>query len=325
MSTIREVAAHAGVGIATVSRVLNDVPTVKPETRQKVLDAVVALDYVPNELARGVFRKRSGIVAMLIPNIRHVFFGNLAQYVEEALYQHGYKLMLCSTGGNRAVEEEYMQLFRTNLVDGVILGTANLAASTYASLNKPAVATDRLISDQIPVVVSNNTQGGELAAQVLVERGFKEVAQLVDSGVVPCLSHERHVSFERVIRQAGITLHNLSLDWNHFEFDTYQTFASETLANYPAIDAIMAPDMIAGAFLKAALAAGKQVPEQFGVVAYDGTYLAKSSALEMTAVVQPIQAMGERIVSILMQLIEHKPVEAYFMELPVVLEVGKST
>src|SRR5699024_7552457 len=104
MSSIRDVAKRANVAACTVSRVLNGTANVSPETRMRIEQAMKELNYIPNELARSMFKQKAGIVAMLVPNIRHPYFSSLAKYIEDSLYQNGYKLMLCSTGDD--VERE---------------------------------------------------------------------------------------------------------------------------------------------------------------------------------------------------------------------------
>ena len=82
MASIREVAKRAGVAACTVSRVLNGTVAVSPETRQKIEKAMEELDYIPNELARGMFRRKAGIIAMLVPSIKHPFFASLADCID---------------------------------------------------------------------------------------------------------------------------------------------------------------------------------------------------------------------------------------------------
>ena len=97
MAGIRDVAKLAGVGVATVSRVLNESGYVSEETRKKILDAMEELDYIPNELARQLYHKKSGIIAVLMPDVSHPFFSELVKNIETMLYEHGYKTMLCDT------------------------------------------------------------------------------------------------------------------------------------------------------------------------------------------------------------------------------------
>jgi len=97
MANIKDVAKLAGCGIATVSRVINKSEYVKRETREKVERVISELAYHPNEIARSMTLQKNHIVAFILPNSKHLFFGELLYYVEEELFDYGYKLMLCNS------------------------------------------------------------------------------------------------------------------------------------------------------------------------------------------------------------------------------------
>lgn len=134
MSTIRDVAKKAGVAVCTVSRVLNNSATVAPKTKERIEKAMEELNYIPNELARGMFKQKAGIIAILVPSIKHPFFSSLAHYIEQHLYDKGYKLMLCSTAGIVEREKSYLKFFESNMVDGVIMAVSNLKKNTMKNL-----------------------------------------------------------------------------------------------------------------------------------------------------------------------------------------------
>ena len=95
MASIKDVAQKAGVGVGTVSRVLNDSGYVSDETREKIEEAMKNLQYTPNELARNLYRKKSGIIAVLVPTVEIPFFAELVHDIEAELYNEGFKIMLC--------------------------------------------------------------------------------------------------------------------------------------------------------------------------------------------------------------------------------------
>lgn len=115
MASIRDVAQRAGVGIGTVSRVLNGSGYVAPETRKKIEDAIKELGYIPNELARNLFRNKTGIIGIIIPDLDHVFFSRLVRETEIALYKLGYKTMVCNTIGISNREKEYLEIGRAHV------------------------------------------------------------------------------------------------------------------------------------------------------------------------------------------------------------------
>ena len=282
------------------------------------------LDYIPNELARGMFRQKSGIIAMLVPSIRHMFFSSLAHYIEQELYANGYKLMLCSSDDKIEREADYMRIFRSNLVDGVILGVTHLDDTVYEKFKKPLVTTDYRVNDTIPVVVSDNNQGGALAAEAFIRNRRKHVIQVVGNSDKQVLSHLRHLRFESALNASGIDVSRVMIKWNEFDYDAYEELAKNILDSRTEIDGIMAADMPACAFLKAALRLGRRVPEDFSVVAYDGTYLADANIMNMTAIVQPLHEMAVKTVEVMMALIDGKPLDTSFIQLPIAFRQGET-
>ena len=125
MSNIKDVAKQAGVGIATVSRVINNSGYVKKETREKIERVIELLEYKPNEIARSMTKQRNGIVAFLLPNTTHLFFGELVNSVEEALFEFGYKLLVCNSSEKIEKEIVYLDMLKNNRVDALILLTNN--------------------------------------------------------------------------------------------------------------------------------------------------------------------------------------------------------
>ena len=112
MASIIDVAKKAGVGIVTVSRVINNSGYVKKETRERVEKVIKEMDYVPNEIARSMTRQKNNIVAFILPNTTHLFFGELLYFVEEELYKKGYKMMLCNSSTSLEKDISYIDMLK---------------------------------------------------------------------------------------------------------------------------------------------------------------------------------------------------------------------
>lgn len=325
MASIREVAKKAGVAACTVSRVLNGTASVAPETRQKIECAMKELDYIPNELARGMFRQRAGIIAMLVPSIRHPFFASLADCIEKQLYLRGYKLMLCSTSGEADREREYLGFLKSNIVDGVIMAVNSLDREEYASYAKPMVMLDYFVNDKIPLVTADHRMGGALAAQEFIRRGCRLVLHLCDEEMADKVaSFESHQELERILEEHGIESRRIGIRWNHVDMESYTEEARKFLKEYPRADGVMAADMAAVAFVNAARESGRKVPEEFCVVAFDGTYVVDMNGRSIPSVVQPVSRMAEKVVEIMAQILEKQMPEDINIRIPVSLRYGKA-
>lgn len=326
MAGIREVAKKAGVAVCTVSRVLNGTGKVAPETKERIEAAMKELDYVPNELARGMFRKKSGVIAMLVPNIQHPWFSSLAAEIEKELYKKGYKLMLCSTNDSVEREKEYFKILKSNIADGLICGTTRLKAEDYAGVNKPIIMLDYKVNDNIPLVVSDHAQGGELAAEAFSKAHCRYILHICsDYAPHEIMSYKSHEKLDDILNARGIQTRRVSINWNDFDYEGYVKLAGYILESYPDIDGLMAADLPAAAFLKAAEALGKRVPEDFCIIAYDGTYTIKTSTRDFTSIDQPYPEIGKKAVEVVTALVEGETLVQTEYIFPVSINVGKTT
>lgn len=326
MASIRDVAKRANVAACTVSRVLNGTANVSAETRMRIEQAMKELNYIPNELARGMFKQRAGIVAMLVPNIRHPFFSSLATYIEDELYRNGYKLMLCSTGDDMEREQEYLKILKSNIVDGVIMGANNQNLEEYEQFGKPLVMLDYYVNDQVPLVVSDHQMGGRLAAEEFIRSGCRYVLHIGNEAATErVISYESHRVLQEILEKNGIRSRELDIKWNTFDYQGYLELAKLILEEYPEIDGVMAADMPAGAFLKAAVSLGKKVPEDICIISYDGTFVSNTNIMELTTIHQPMKEIGKMSVDIMLKLLDGEKIENGYICLPVELKKGNTT
>ena len=139
MASIKDVAQKAGVGVGTVSRVLNNSGYVSDETREKIEEAMKNLQYTPNELARNLYHKKSGIIAVLVPTVEIPFFAELVHDIEAELYNEGFKIMLCNTDKAHNAELEYLDMLNRHIVDGVITGVHSLDVEEYKKIKNQSL------------------------------------------------------------------------------------------------------------------------------------------------------------------------------------------
>lgn len=306
MASIKEVARKANVGVGTVSRVLNSTGYVSDETRKKVEEAMQELNYIPNELARNLLSKKSGIVAIIIPKISHPFFAEIVLYAEAELMKKGYKTMICSTYSEQNYEKEYLNMLNRHIVDGIIAGSHMLDLEEYQNVRGPIVAVDRFLGENIPIISTNHKIGGRLAAEELLRNGCRCVLQIQGARVVDSPSHERHYEFERYMKKHGVTVYSYEMDWNDFDYGQYDAMAEQLMDKFPDVDGIFAVDMVAIACIRQLLKRKKKIPRDVKIVAYDGTYVAKVGVMNLTVVQQPIEELANRAVHVLINMIQGK-------------------
>ncbi|ELB28112.1 hypothetical protein OK3_05437 [Enterococcus faecium EnGen0036] len=208
-TTMKDVAALAGVGVGTVSRVINGVK-VKEVTKEKVMAAISELNYEPDEYARGMKTNSSNTIALILPTIWHPFFSEFAYYVEEALSQKNYKLFLCNANGSAEKEKEYIQMVKQSKVDGII-GITYSDIDKYVSSNLPFVSIDRHFSEQVSYVTADNYLGGQIAAQELLTRNCKNLCYVGGVSPYPNETNNRKAGFYNICEENKIAVKVLDM------------------------------------------------------------------------------------------------------------------
>ncbi len=327
MTTIQDVAKHAGVGAATVSRVLSGNGYVKQATRERVLRSIEELNYTPNEMARNLFHGKSGIVAVIIPELAHPFFSEMVSAIEVELCNLGYQTMVCNTFYEKNYELRYLEMLKRQRVDGIIFGAhTSLAAEMYQELQRPVIGLDRRLADTIPLVAADHVAGGRMAAEELIRSGCRNVAQFggVDDNVSTPARH-RHYVFRRVVEENGLTCHSYPKQPNYSAYNTYQEAAARLFAEHPDVDGIFGTDLYAAACLQYALSHGIRVPQDVKIVAYDGTHMTRFLDPDMTTICQPIEKLANESVRLITELIKGNEISEREIILPVRLRRGNTT
>lgn len=326
MTNIKDVAIKAGVSVSTVSRVMNNRGYISQATKDKVFNAMKDLNYQPNEIAKSLFKKKSNIIGLILPDISTPFYAEETRYIEEELYKLGYKLMLCNAYNSSSREQEYINMLLRNQVDGIIIGSHTLKIEDYLNLNLPIVALDRYLGDDIPIVCSDHIEGGKLAALELLNCGCTNILHFSGSLKVPTPSNDRHKSFNATLEGKNIKVNTVELPINFFSFLDYSSIIQEALDNNPDIDGIFATDTIALTTIKELIKRNKNIPNDVKVVGYDGLSICALTYPTLTTIQQPIKDLSKEAVKTLINLINKK--NSYIEKkiiLPVSLKRGNTT
>lgn len=324
MAGIKDVAKLAQVGVGTVSRVINDNGYVSQETRKKIEEAMEKLDYTPNELARNLYRKKTGIIAVLIPTVSHPFFAELVNYIEIELHERGYKTMLCNTEKDKNYESEYLQMLRQNVVDGLITGVHSLDVQEYLNVNRPIVALDRYLSDEIPVVSVDHRSGGIAAAKELMRCGCRKVVQIMGARKVQSPAQSRHTVFEKELTNAGIEVYSYEMEWNKYDIHYFNEYTHMVYEKHPDADGMFGTDLLALSYMRTAQENGKRIPDDLKIVAYDGTDVTEMVYPSVTVIKQPVEKLAREAVRLIIHEIEGRTCDKR-LELEAVVQRGDST
>jgi len=326
-ANIQDVANKAGVSVTTVSRIMNNRGSISDKTRQKVQNAMQELNYFPNQLAINLFKKRTQLVGLIVPDVSHSFFATEIKYIERSLHIKDYKLILCNPEDDNNREKEYLDMLQCNKVDGIIIASHTLDLEDYEKVMLPIVALDRYLGKHIPVISSDHEQGGRLAALELIQNGCKKVIQIKGYSAVPTPSNERNSTFKKTMDEYGICCKTYELPLNSFSFHGYIDYVTHILFSDREIDGVFAVDNVACAVSKVAGNLDIHIPNQLKIVGYDGTDLALIPNKALTTIRQDISKLATATVDLLLSLIEGEV--SYesntHIKIPVSLEKNETT
>lgn len=324
MASIRDVAQRAGVGVGTVSRVLNGNGYVAEDTRKKIEMAISELEYTPNELARNLFRNKTGIIGVLVPDLDHPFFSAFVRETEIALYNNGYKAMICNTIGSSNREIDYLYMLDRNMVDGIITGSHTLHVDEYLKRKGKIVSLDQEFGPEIPMVGSDHISGGKLAAEIILKNKCRKVLHI--TGVAPNVAaNNRHAVFEAELSSHGVDVVDMMMEWNMFDHQSYWDAAAEAIRKCDGIDGVFAADQPALCYMHLAMEAGRRVPEDLKVVTYDGMDITRLCYPRVTSICQDVRFLAETCSKTMIKLIEGKEPVPQNQILSVKIQQGGTT
>src|SRR6516225_3776290 len=181
--TIKDVARESGVNVSTVSRALNGEYGVHAGTREHVLAIAKRLHYRPNRVARGLVTGRSHTLALVVSDIRNLFFAEVARGAEDAAYRAGYDLVLCNSDLDPEKQMRYAQLLAEKRVDGILMNSVAALSrkqqEQLLALGVPIVLLNRTAPrSAFSTICADNEAGGALAADYLLKLGHRKIAHL---------------------------------------------------------------------------------------------------------------------------------------------------
>ena len=304
MTTIADVARYAGVSVATVSHVMNRTRHVEPETAERVRAAIAALRYSPNSLARSLRRGETKTIGLLLPDNSNPFFASLARQIEDAGFVAGYTVILCNSDGSAEKEERYLSVLMAKQIDGLIFAGSSDHARVFAHLSPdvPAVLLDRDIhSVSVDSVLVDHDHGGYLAGRYLVGLGHSKIGAIGgprDSSSSPARLH----GFVRALHEAGLELPRASVVDSDYHFAGGRLAMERLMGQAPEITAVFAcNDLMAMGAITALRARGLRVPDDMSMVGFDDIPYAVTTWPPLTTIAQPVEKIGMRAVSLLLE------------------------
>ncbi|MGZ4410708.1 MAG: LacI family DNA-binding transcriptional regulator [Gaiellaceae bacterium] len=329
-ATIRDIARHAGVSVATVSRVVNGHPNVAPATREAVLQHVRAHGFTTNLGARALAQGRTGLVGLTIPFVHPEYFASITTAIAEALYQQGMRAVVCPTMHERERELTLIERLRNGATDGAILLLPSETRDELEALHDeglPFVVVDPAVrlGNDTAVVSATHWAGAKEATEHLLELGHRRIGAITGpSGWLA--TEERLGGYRQALAELGIEPDPELVIVSDFHADGGREATGRLLDLPQPPSAIFAfNDDMALAALRLAQERGLSIPRELSIVGFDDSARARIVTPTLTSVHQPLAEMGRLAVDLLTRIVSGKPVDALQVELPTKLVVREST
>ncbi len=295
---IKEIAAEAGVSVATVSLALNGKGKINEETRQRVLSIAKRLNYIPNLNARSLVKQKSGMIGLIVPDITNIFYANLVYHTNIEVRKYGYGLLIAMSNNSVEWEKKSIREMLQSRVEGLIVAPLNIPVDDFSYLENAPIpkiyAAAHYLNSEIPSVECRLREGYEKITNAIADSGRKKPVFLTGNENVLTL-REREEGFLDSCRERGIR--GELCRCRTFSYEGACSAASVMLAaagdGFPFDAVVCANDMLAAGVVNTLTRSGIRVPEEVCVIGCDDVVFADTAVIRLTTLRQNIRRIAE--------------------------------
>jgi LacI family transcriptional regulator len=306
---MKDIARDLNVSVVTVSKVLRNHSDIGPATRERVLRRVKELGYQPNWIARSLVTHRTYLVGLVVPDLMHSFFAEVAKGVARALQPRGYHLVLSNSEENPELEAQEVELLLARQVDGLLLASAQRTGHAalfdrLAEQKVPAVLLDRRVPGlDLSYVGVDDAEVGRMATEHLIERGCRRIAHI--RGPEISTGQGRLAGYRRALEKHGLRVPSRYVARGDSADSTGYEAMRRLLALSPPPDGVFCyNDPVAAGAMKAALECGLRVPQDLAVVGAGNVHYSDLLRVPLSTIDQSSSLIGENAAALLLDLIE---------------------
>jgi LacI family transcriptional regulator len=307
VSTIKHVAARAGVSFTTVSHVVNRTRPVSDHARLRVERAIAELQYMPSAVARALKTSQTRILGVIVPNITNPFFAELMRGIEDVCQRNDYAVFLCNGDDDRDRQGRSLDTLFERRVDGVLLATPTGPGSALAKRLKGAKMKAVIVDRSMPGVdadrvVIDHDGGARVAVEHLIAFGHRTIACLAGPASF-AVSRKRVAGWRKALVRAGIAPRDEWLLEGDFRAHSGHELTRSLLARGEVTAIFASNDLLGIGALRAAAEQGVSVPRDLSVIGFDGIEMGAFTYPALTTVGYPIRAIGEAAATVLIERI----------------------
>jgi LacI family transcriptional regulator len=308
---MKDIAEDLGVSLMTVSKALRNHSDISEQTRERVLKRMRELNYQPDWVARSMVTGRTYLVGLVLPDLMHSFFAEVANAVARKLQPLGYQVVISNTEEDAQIEQRHVAVLIARKVDGIILASAqhHKQSAIFRALDKsgiPYVLIDRSIpgvgADYVGV---RDEELGELATGHLVAQGCRNIAHI--RGPAVSTGRGRMQGYRRALERAGLKIRpEYIVEGQHGDSGGYLAMLQLLKLNPPPDGVFCYNDPVAAGAIKAVLEAGLKVPEQIAIIGAGNVHYSDLLRIPLSTVDQSSSVIGERAAELLSESMDAK-------------------
>lgn len=312
--SIKDIAVAAGVSITTVSFIINGKArdkSISEAVIKKVEKIIAEKGYKPNQIARSLRTGNSNIIGLIIEDISNSFFSRIARLIEDKAYKKGYKIIYSSTENSLEKAKDLINMFKSRKVDAYIISPIKGLEEDIQHLiadNKPVILFDRNLPDlDTNYVGADHFKATYQSVESFIKQGKKKIS-LVTTDIDVEQITERLAGYEKALADHGMVYNENLVLKVHFNQEEKETMAQmEKLFQSKEIDAVLfATNYLAISGLKVLKKMGKQVGNDFGVIAYDDHEVFELHTPGISAVQQPLEEIAETVIQLILSQLSSK-------------------
>ena len=311
--TIKDIARISGCSVSTISRVINDRPDVRPETKERVLEVMREAGFVPNTNARQLKIQQSRSLVFVVKGTRNIFFSDFLVQLQRAATLYGYNGIVSYLDENANEIDAAEKILREIKPKGMIFLGGSVAnfQKGFANISVPSVlatlVSDKLNFPNLSMVGVDDRAAAYQAVSYLIQQGHRKIAVL-GGPATSYPSMMRRQGAQQAMEDAGIRFEDKLYGLSNYDFESAYHAMNGLLARRAEFTALFAmSDVIAFGAIRALVSAGRRVPEDVSVIGFDGITMSRYCVPLMTTIVQPSEQIALQSIELLVRQIEHGP------------------
>ena len=309
--TIKDIARISGCSVSTISRVINDRPDVRPETKERVLEVMREAGFVPNTNARQLKIQQSRSLVFVVKGTRNIFFSDFLVQLQRAATLYGYNGIVSYLDENANEIDAAEKILREIKPKGMIFLGGSVAnfQKGFANISVPSVlatlVSDKLNFPNLSMVGVDDRAAAYQAVSYLIQQGHRKIAVL-GGPATSYPSMMRRQGAQQAMEDAGIRFEDKLYGLSNYDFESAYHAMNGLLARRAEFTALFAmSDVIAFGAIRALVSAGFRVPEDVSVIGFDGITMSRYCVPVMTTIVQPSEQIALQSIELLVRQIEH--------------------